>query len=304
MADGRFPRTVGVVVPARDEAAVIASCLASLIEQRCDVSLRIVVVVNGTTDATADIARALAPQARESGHTLVVHEIAQASKCAALNEGDLLVTSTDADLIRLYVDADVVLSPDAVAAVVAAFDDDPTVLMASPPIVLERSTTCLTRAYASVWSALPYVRSRVMGAGFYAVAPAGRTRWETFPELLSDDKFVRLHFAADEQRITAHGHISVRLPARLRDLVRVRSRWIRGNRQLRAMFPELADRDGGRLLPAVVFVAARPGLWPGAAGFAIVYLLAMVRALAPRANADVAEWERGARPAAIGASSS
>jgi hypothetical protein len=39
------------------------------------------------------------------------------------------------------------------------------------------------------------------GCGCYAVSSEGRRRWTMFPDLISDDKFVRLYFSEREQRV-------------------------------------------------------------------------------------------------------
>lgn len=65
----REPTSVGVVVPARDEADSIVACLAALARSagRVPVPVRAVVVVNGTTDATARLARAAGARVVELG---------------------------------------------------------------------------------------------------------------------------------------------------------------------------------------------------------------------------------------------
>lgn len=288
-------RTVAVIIPARNEEAVIARCLESVIRQRCDVSLRIIVVVNGTTDGTAAIVRTLVGCAEARGHTLVLLERACPSKPAAMNAGDQFATG----LPRAYVDADVVLSTTAISSVMGAFDRDRRILLASPPLVVERSDSSLSRAYAGVWSSLPYVKGQVMGVGFYAVAARGRSRWREFPELLSDDKFVRLHFAPSEQCVTDSAHISLTMPSKAWDLVRVRSRWLRGNRQLRREHPQLAARDQNRVARSWSFLLRSPRLWMKVPGFGAVYLLAQLRAiLVPSVGVD--PWERAARPLSEG----
>jgi hypothetical protein len=82
----------------------------------------------------------------------------------------------------------------------------------------------------------------VPGAGLFAVNRAGRARWGAFPDIISDDGFVRLHFAAHERR---------RVPARYhwplvegaRALIRVRRRQDAGVRQIEALYPDLALRE-------------------------------------------------------------
>lgn len=92
---------VGVVVPARDEAAHVGGCLAALCAaaRASPVPVDVVVVVNGSSDATADVARA---------HGARVLEVPEpgVGRARALGVGDLLagadpdvvwIATTDAD---------------------------------------------------------------------------------------------------------------------------------------------------------------------------------------------------------------
>ncbi len=106
---------VSVLIPARDEAANIAACVNAALASR-DVAVEVLVMDDGSTDATAEIVRALAaadPRVRllaapplPPGWTGKVHA------CARLAEA---ATGTH----LLFIDADVRLAPEA-AAVLAA----------------------------------------------------------------------------------------------------------------------------------------------------------------------------------------
>jgi cellulose synthase/poly-beta-1,6-N-acetylglucosamine synthase-like glycosyltransferase len=48
---------ISVVIPACDEEAVIGECLQSLLSQDFDGAVQVVVVANGCTDATVELAR-------------------------------------------------------------------------------------------------------------------------------------------------------------------------------------------------------------------------------------------------------
>jgi glycosyltransferase involved in cell wall biosynthesis len=92
-------------MPAYNEAALIKRTLAPLSRAAVDAYIELIVVCNGCTDETADLARDV-PGAR-------VLEMAQASKPAALNAGDAAATLWP----RLYLDADIQISAEAVLAV-------------------------------------------------------------------------------------------------------------------------------------------------------------------------------------------
>ena len=85
--------------------------------------------------------------------------------------------------------------------------------------------------------------------------------------------------------------MTIFLPEQFIELLRVRARWCRGNRQLRRLSPELHDHDRSRVGDAVSFVAPRPGLWPYLPVFALVYLVGKVSA-ACTPKARTMTWQR------------
>lgn len=95
--------TVGVVVPCKNEAGTIARCLESLRAQRPTVS-RIVVVDNGSTDGSVEVARRLADE---------VVEVRGGSIAGLRNLGAGRLS--DADVIG-FVDADCEVGPGWLAA--------------------------------------------------------------------------------------------------------------------------------------------------------------------------------------------
>ncbi|MGY1747960.1 glycosyltransferase [Modestobacter sp. SYSU DS0511] len=110
-------RRVTVVLPVRDEADQVADCLAAVLDQRGVPELAVVVVDDGSTDGTAEqvpaddrvtVLRATPPAPGWLGKPN-----ACAQGAAAAGDADVLV----------FLDADVRLMPDAVAAAVALLDD-------------------------------------------------------------------------------------------------------------------------------------------------------------------------------------
>ncbi len=106
---------VSVLLPVRDERDRVEACLRSVLRQRGVPRLEVVVVDDGSTDATADVVR------RVAGDDPRVRLVAGAAtppgwlgKPYACHQ--LAGLATGATLV--FVDADVVLGPDAVAAAV------------------------------------------------------------------------------------------------------------------------------------------------------------------------------------------
>jgi hypothetical protein len=111
--------TVAVLLPLRDEAHRVAACLRSLLAQRGVPQLRIVVLDDGSTDGTADVVRAVAagdPRVRLlAGAPLPAGWLGKPYACQ-----QLAARADPAATVLVFVDADVVLAPHAVATSVAA----------------------------------------------------------------------------------------------------------------------------------------------------------------------------------------
>ena len=280
-----------VIIPAHNEALVIEATLRSLFRQRLDGGYRVIVVPNGCTDQTAELCRAMQAQAERHGVALEVLEIGPGDKAEALNRADALAGPG----VRVYLDADVELGPGALAAIVAALKGGGVALCA-PRIRLAPARSFWTRCYGRVWQELPVVRHGVIGAGCYAVGQEARGRWTTFPPILADDKFVRLTFPATERRVLEDACFFVQMPEGLPELLTVRSRWCRGNHQLKALFPDLARRDTDRYRATIASWLRQPRLWPYLPMFVLVFALAEILAWGRRDRAAHI-WERaiGAR---------
>ena len=108
---------VAVLLPVRDEAARVEPCLRSLLAQVGVRDLSVTVLDDGSTDGTADVVRGVAagdPRVRvRTGTPLPEGWWGKPWACAQLAD-----TAPEATVL-VFVDADVVLAPHAVAAAVA-----------------------------------------------------------------------------------------------------------------------------------------------------------------------------------------
>jgi hypothetical protein len=111
---------VTVVLPVRDEEAAVADCLATVLAQRGVDRLRVVVVDDGSTDGTAAAVRSVADDRVRlvSAPPLPHGWLGKPHACAV---GAAAVEASP-DEVLVFVDADVRLTPDAVAAAVAVLD--------------------------------------------------------------------------------------------------------------------------------------------------------------------------------------
>ena len=205
-----------VVVAAHNEAAVLDRSLPMLIGP----GVQVIVAANGCTDNTVEVARR---------HPVEVLDLATPSKVVALNAGDRVARGFP----RMYVDADVVLSPGAISHLTRALNR-PGALAAVPLRRLELSgRPLLVRAYFAIHSRLPVFYNGLFGRGVVALSEAGRARFGEFPTVVADDLFLDSLFGPNERTIVPEASVLVETPRKTRDLVRRLVRVRSGNSALR-----------------------------------------------------------------------
>ena len=272
---------ISVVIPARDEENVIGRCLATLLDGVDDRGqLDIVVVCNGCTDRTADVAAAFGPPVR-------ILETPVPSKPEALNRGDAAAKGFP----RFYVDADVELSGKALLEVAAVLEGGHA-LAAAPRLTVDlEDRAWRIRAYYQVWCQLRYVGDDLIGSGVYAVSETGRRRFDRFPDIIADDLFVRNLFDPGERVSLSSCSFTVRPPRTLSALVRNKSRARAGDMQYHRLYGNGADCRSDTS-PALRRLALRPVLWPDLAVYVAVSAATRARAVWKVRRGDLAEWER------------
>ena len=284
---------VSVIVPALDEADTLPRCMSNLLEQDYVGVMRVIVVDNGSHDSTVSVAKEWAKRFEAAGHEMRIIRLDRPNKCAALNAGD----AEAAGVCRIYLDADAELSRNCVSHVVETLRDGSGILFCCPRMEVARSRSWVTRHYARVWSRLPWVADDVIGGGFYAVSEAGRRRWGNFPDLLSEDSFAQAQFKRRERRVLRDAKFVIHLPEGLSDLLKVRTRWSSGNRQLARQVKGEWGRAAYPISARIKALIARPKLWPYLPLYVLINGWASVRARR-RERLGTRVWER-ARPATV-----
>jgi glycosyltransferase involved in cell wall biosynthesis len=271
-----------VVIAAHDEAAVIGACLDALRAQHpADPELQIVVSANACTDDTAAIARR---------RGALVVDRPEPGKAAALNAGEQLVTGFP----RVYLDADIVPPPGALAELVAVLGRAG-VHAAVPRRRLEtRGRAWPVRAYFAVNERLPAFTDGLFGRGMIALSAEGRARFDAFPELVADDLFLDSLFAAAEKATATGVEVVVEAPYTSRELLNRLVRVRRGSAQMRAAAEagdvEVPVRASDRRAWLRV-VLRDPRLLPAAVPYVAFTLLAARRA---RRSPTSTDWGRDA----------
>lgn len=239
---------VQVVIPAHRGASVLHRSLQGLAGQRFDGEIHAVVAVNPPSDPTLAVALQLCAELQRPGLRLEVITT-RPGRPSAINEAE---QRFDSLALRLYLDQDARLSPTGVSALVRALGRGD-VHFVTGRVRAATGSDLVGRAYCSMWACLPYVQRSCASMGLFAVSAKGRERWSTLPDVRSDDKWVRLHFAGSERLMVAASY-EVCPPAGLRSLMDARRRYRAGNRELAHRYPELVAQDVSRAMGTSVRV--------------------------------------------------
>jgi hypothetical protein len=276
------PTAVGsIVIPAHNEAAVLAKCLTPLAPAIASGVLETVVVCNGCTDTTAEVARSF-PGVR-------VLELPVGSKPAALRAGDQAATV----LPRIYLDADVVLPVKSALMLVRRLTPEADVvapLAGRPPVRYDPSrSAALVRRYYRARAQLPAVLGSLWGAGVYALSAAGRARFTEFPDLVADDLWVDQLFGPGEVEIVDCEPVTVSTPRHTRDLLAVLRRTYRGKAEHHTVNADTA-RETSHDTARDVLTLARRG--PSGLADAVAYTGLVVTARVASRLGRGRTWER------------
>jgi len=210
-----------IIIAAHNEGRSLGGCLDALRAQRGAPAYEIIVAANGCTDDTVEIAR--------SRPGVTVLDLPQPGKTAALNAADRIARGAR----RVYLDADIRLPPDYLAALATALPSDGPARAAVPRRRLDLTDRSWpVRAYFAVNQRLPVYRHGLFGRGVIALSARGRARFERFPDVIADDLFLDSIFG-DAEKTELDVVVEVATPRRLGPLIRRLSRVRRGNAGLR-----------------------------------------------------------------------
>lgn len=268
-----------IIIPAHNEEDAIEKCLRPLIDYVDNKKVEVVVVCNGCTDQTAKIVS-------ELSKNFICIETDKASKTSALNVGDQLASSFP----RFYLDADVHLSPEVISAVSNVLNSG--YLFASPePRMDIYQSSWLVKAFYDVSLSLPYIKTRGVGAGVYALSENGRQRFSSFPEIIADDGYVRRLFDASECGL-ALGHYSiVKAPKNLLALIKIKSRSRLGEYELNEKYPEIIHKVQRNYKCVIKNLILDVRSWPKVFVYMLVNSIARFRAARQLRN-GINMWER------------
>jgi glycosyltransferase involved in cell wall biosynthesis len=271
---------ISIVIPAHNEEQVIGRCIGAILRDARPGEFEVVVVTNGCTDRTAEVAASF-------GDAVRVVDCPVASKPAALNAADDVATGFP----RMYVDADIEVDAAAIRAVGEALDGG--AKLAAPMLAHDLTgRPWPVRAYIDIWSKLPYAAEDHVGSGFYGLSAEARALFDQFPDTMAEDFFIR-SLAPARERCAVRGHeFVVHPPYTLRSLTKIRARMFAANAANRDLFAgDARDVQRGHL-HGLARLARQPRNWPGLAVYVAVVAVAKVLAARKNRSTSAGVWER------------
>lgn len=270
---------ISIIVPAHNEANSISDCLSSLLSASRSLDLQIIVVCNGCTDATPEIVKLLSP-------FILCVETNIPSKSHALNLGDERALYFP----RIYLDADVILSIDAIQGIQNKLQQG--YLAVAPEVKMDFSgCSWIVRAYYDIWLRLSYCQSGMIGSGVYALSKIGRQRFDCFPDIIADDGYVRCLFTEQERSVVKGVYSVVKAPKNFWNLIKIKTRSRLGRYELEQIFPDLLRNEHKDYFKAFKDYLYKPYFWPKLAVYFLVNVISRIRAT-KQLKRQFKQWER------------
>lgn len=274
---------ISIVIPAHNEEQVIARCLGTILRDAAPGEFEIVVVTNGCTDRTAEIASSF-------GRDVQVVDCPVASKPAALNLGDTVAKGFP----RCYVDADIDVDAAAIRAVGEALTSGGA-LIAAPHLRHDLAgRPWAVRAYLQVWEQLPYVTADQVGSGFYALSAEARALFDDFPNTMAEDLFIRSISPASRRRAVPGHHFVIHPPYSLASLLKIRTRMAAANAANRDLFADDAKETGAGHRQTLLRLGRDPKQWPSLGVYIGVVVASKTLARLKNRSGRASVWERDA----------
>lgn len=269
-----------IILPAHNEAGVIAETLESLLRQ-VEEGDEVIVISNGCEDETETIARSFEPRVNVINTPIP-------SKVNALNLGDQCARTYP----RIYMDADIRLADGALNMIKQALASGHYLAVSPDPLMDFGGSSWAVKAYYDIWLSMPFCQSGMIGAGVYALSEEGRKRFDHFPDVIADDGFVRALFKEHERGKAILAKSIVRAPATLYWLMKIKIRSRMGQMQLANMYPELIKNEHKNYSEGIFSALINPFNWPKIIIY--LYISVMSRILARRQLANIAayQWEK------------
>ena len=288
---GLTPPDLSFVIPAYNEAGVIARCIEYVLETRYD-DFDIIVVDDGSTDGTYDAAMEFAD------HPLVtIISQSNGGKASAMNAA---LYETDSDVF-ICIDADSQLHPQAVGLLAAHFKD-PEIGAVAGRVVVGNRTNILTRLQALEYITAQSIERRAKEyLNAITVVPGAIGAWRTTAvmeagifstETLTEDADMTMAILRSDYRVVYEDRAiaTTETPSTVKALLAQRLRWSLGMMQAGGKHQGaiIEGRNLGLLsLPDLaIFGYIMPLLAPLADLFLIIMIYGFITGLGDPAQVD------------------
>lgn len=271
----------GVIVPLRNEAAMLPLTVPKLLAATTGNNARIIWVCNGCSDNSAAVIRRLAGPAAE------VIELARPGKTAALQAGD---EALGPHLPRLYLDADTWLNPGDPARLMRPVFSGEADLVAPRLRFDTTGASAVSVGIGTCWMSLPHARTAAFSNAI-GLSSAGRALWDRWPRVTGDDVFVSAMVPVHRRLIVPEALATISMPKTFAGWVRVRARWRKGEAELARLglvLPRVA-RQRSSLLRQMVRLETAHGAW----AFVTARMLAQLAATDAQASAWIPDRAAG-----------
>ena len=271
--------SASIIIPAHNEALVIEKTLSELIRKMPQDLYEIIVICNACVDDTAKIVAQF--------NEVRLLETDKASKTHALNLGDSIAAGD----IRIYMDADVSMQSIYIEKMINILKSDG-LLAISPNVKMDYTgSSWFVKSYYNIWFQLPYVKEGFMGGGVYALSAKGRTRFEDFPNVISDDGYIRGLFNTNETKRIEDIYSIVKPPKKLAGLLKIKTRSRLGLYELMKKFPKMYNNHKKSYRSSIINLFKKPSNWPKILIYLFVNLRCRINAKRIFINNENFVWE-------------
>jgi len=209
-----------IIIAAYNEESSIDQLLTNLGGGKSNL-FQIVVMCNGCTDNTEKTIRTQFPD-------VYLGALQEASKSLAIRAAETL----DIGFPRLYLDADIGLSEKQAESLFNAVKADNQVGLFVPASKTDtKSSSYLVDQYYQAWYSTSFVKEQGFGCGCYIINQSSREAFGLWPELISDDGFLRAIF--DNVVVINEVCVTVTAPKTILSLLKIKTRSKYGNIELK-----------------------------------------------------------------------
>lgn len=271
---------VSIIVPAFNEANVIADALRPLADAAAEARTQVIVVPNNCSDQTASVALTACADAQ-------VIETDIPGKANALN----IAVQHAVGEVLVFLDADLKTSMETIQALVTPIASGKAEAACGKMVIETSSSSFLVRKFYQGWLLNPYFDAGKFG-GLFAVSAFASHRIFPMPQLVADDEWICRQFRAEVIAFVPEAEFLVFAPRRFSDLINIRKRSLRGTRELDLVPTNISRPTGTAAFRKVIKrVIKRPSRLLGVLvyAFVVTYVRLLVALERPQAQA---RWER------------